>query len=84
VFSLQYDKTVIKQRKVEKSACEDESEEKSVNIKMNDFVGNVLQNKFYASCYILLSGTCTPICAAAMLLMCNWCQNLAAVNFILH
>jgi len=24
---------------------------------MNDFVGNILQNKFYAYCYILLSGT---------------------------
>jgi len=23
---------------------------------MNDFVGNILQNKFYACCYILLSG----------------------------
>jgi len=30
---------------------------------MNDFVGNILQNKFYAYCYILLSRTrrCTPI-----------------------
>jgi len=39
-----------------------------MNIKMNDFVGNILQYKFYACCYtILLSGTrpnrrCTPIC----------------------
>jgi len=35
---------------------------------MNDFVGNILQNKFYPYCYILLSGTrwCTPICGAAM------------------
>jgi len=37
---------------------------------MNDFVGNIRQNKFYACCYILLSGTrrkhrCTPICSAA-------------------
>jgi len=44
-----------------------------VNIKTNDFVGNILQNKFYASCYILLSGKrpkrrCTPTCGAAMLL----------------
>ena len=41
----------------------------SVDIKMSNFVGNVLQNKFYACCYILLSGTnhkrrCTPICGA--------------------
>jgi len=40
---------------------------------MNEFVGNILQNTFYACCYILLSGTrpkcrCTPICGAAMLL----------------
>ena len=44
----------------------------SGNIKMNDFVGNIHQNKVYACCYILLSGTrpklrCTPICGAAML-----------------
>jgi len=53
---------------------------------MNDFVGNILQNNFYAYCYILLSGTgrCTPICGAAMLLRCNWCRNLAAVDCILH
>jgi len=58
----------------------------SVNNKMNDFVGNILQNKFYAYCYILLSGTRRriPICGAAMLLRCNWCRNLAAVNCILH
>ena len=28
-----------------------------MNIKMNDFVGNILQSQFYACCYILLSGT---------------------------
>jgi len=40
---------------------------------MNDFVGNILQDMFYAFCYILLSGThpkrrCTPIYGAALLL----------------
>jgi len=42
-----------------------------VNIKMNDFVGNILENTFYAYCYILQSGTrrCTSMCDAAMLLM---------------
>jgi len=40
---------------------------------MNDFVGNILQTKFYTCRYIFLSGTrpkrrCTPICDAAMLL----------------
>jgi len=39
-----------------------------VNNKMNDFVGNIMQNKFYAYCYVLLSGTrpkrrCTPYAA---------------------
>jgi len=49
---------------------------------MNNFVGNILQNKFYAYCYIFLSRTrrCTPICGAAMLLRCNWCRNLDAVK----
>jgi len=60
-----------------------------VNIEMNYFVWNILQHKFYACYYILLSGTrpkrrFTPICSAAMLLRCNWCWNLAAVNCILH
>jgi len=61
----------------------------SVNNRTNDCVGNILQNKFYACCYILLWGTrpkrrCTPICGAAMLLRCNWCRNLAAVNYVRH
>jgi len=49
---------------------------------MNDFIGNILQNKFY----ILLSGTrrCTHSCGAAMLRRCNWCRNLAACKCILH
>jgi len=55
---------------------------------MNDFVGNILQNKFSAYCCILVSGTrpkrrCTPICYATYF-RCNWCRNLAAVNCILH
>jgi len=34
---------------------------------MNDYVGNILQNKFYVCCYILLSRTrrYPPICGAA-------------------
>jgi len=53
-----------------------------VNNIVNDLVGNILQNKFYACCYILLSRTCrcTPICGAGMLLRCNWCRNLDAVK----
>jgi len=55
-----------------------------VNIKVNDFVRNILQNKFYAYCYTLLPGTrrCTPICGAACYFGCNWCRNFAAVNCI--
>jgi len=56
---------------------------------MNDFVGNILRNMFYAYCYILLSGTrpkrrCIPICRAVVLFRCRWCRNLAAVNCTLH
>jgi len=49
---------------------------------MNDFVGNILRNKFYAYGYNLLSRTrrCTPICDAGMLLRCNWFRNLDAVK----
>jgi len=47
---------------------------------MNNFVGNILQKRFNAYCYILLS----HLCGAAVLLRCNWCRNLAAVNCILH
>jgi len=49
---------------------------------MNDSVGNILQNKFYAYGYILLLRTrrCTPICGAGMLLRCNWWRNLGAVK----
>jgi len=45
---------------------------------MNDFVGNIMQNKFYACCYdtsyYQVEGTrpkrrCTPICGAALLLL---------------
>jgi len=56
-----------------------------VNIKMNDFVGNLLQNKFYPCCYILLSDTrpkrrCTPFCGAAMVPRCHWCRNPGTTN----
>jgi len=61
-----------------------------VNIKMNDFVGNILQNKSYACCYISLSvhalNADTHLSAALLcyVFRCNWCRNLAAVNCILH
>ena len=52
------------------------------NNKMNDFVGNILLNKLYAYCYILVSRT--RRCDAAMLLSCNWCRNLDAANCIAY
>jgi len=60
-----------------------------VNIKMNDFVGNILQNKFYTCCYILLSDTFpkadAPLSVALLCYFrCHWCRNLAAVNCMLH
>jgi len=45
-----------------------------VNIEMNNFVGNILKHKFYACCYVLLSGTRSlnrythSYCGATMLL----------------
>jgi len=54
-----------------------------VNIEGNDFVENILQNKFYACCYILLSDAHL---SAGLLcyFSCHWCRNLAAVNYIVH
>jgi len=58
---------------------------------MNNFVGNIPQNKFHPCCYILLSGTrpksqCRLHLSAALLryFKCNWCRNLAVVHCILH
>jgi len=39
---------------------------------MKDFVGNIMQNNFYAYCYILLSGTCLKVDAHLFVaLLCN-------------
>jgi len=90
---LAYSKTVTNQRRVENSAFEDHSRGNfSVDIKMNNFVGNILQNKFYACCYILLYqvrvlNTDAHLSAAAVLLCyfrCHWYRNLSEVNCILH
>jgi len=58
---------------------------------MNNFVGNIPQNKFNPCSYILLSGTrpkcrCRLHLSAALLryFKCNWCRNLAALHCILH
>ena len=57
-----------------------------VIVNMNDFVGNILQSKFYACCLILLSGT-RPKCRYAHISavwLCYFsyysCRNLAVVN----
>ena len=42
----------------------------SVNIKINDFVGNVLQSKFYACCYILwIAYKCYRFCSMQIYLI---------------
>jgi len=54
---------------------------------MNNFVGNILQNKFYACCYVLLSGARPihiPTAALLCYFRCHWCRNLSEVNCILH
>jgi len=62
----------------------------SVNIKMNNFVENILQNSFTPAvmfCYqIHAPKTDTYIHAAALLchFRCHWCRNPSEVNCILH
>jgi len=56
---------------------------------MNDFVGNILQNKFYAgvtSYYQVHVLNADANLSAALLcyFTCHWCRNLAAVNWILQ
>ena len=73
-----YDKTVINQHRVEKSAFEDQSEENLVwIIKWTTLLGIFCKISFTAYCYILLSGIsrCTPISGAAMYLRCNFIQR---------
>jgi len=53
---------------------------------MNIFLGNILQNKFYACCYILLSGTrpkrrCTPISTLLCYFRCHWCKGVRKAGF---
>jgi len=57
---------------------------------MNNFVGNILRNKFDVCCYVCYqvhaSKTDTHIPTAALLcyFRCHWCRNLSEVNCILH
>jgi len=78
-----YDKTVIHQPRVEKSAFEHQSEGNfSVNNKMNDFAGIFSKIRFTptVTSFYHVSGRCTPTCGADMLLRCNWCRNFDAVK----
>ena len=61
-----------------------------MNNKMNDFVGNIVQNTFYACCYIFLSqvhalnaDAHTPICDAAIALGATGAE-IAVVKCILR
>ena len=50
-------------------------------MEMNDFVENILQNKFYGCCCILLLGIDKHLPAALRCYFrCNWCRNLAAAK----
>ena len=82
-----YDKTVINERRVEKSAFENQSEENSVwIIKWTTLLGIFCKIRFtptITSCYHVHADAHL---SAALLcyLGCNWFRNLAAVNCILH
>jgi len=82
-----YEKTVINQRRVEKSALGDQSEENSVwIIKWTTLLGifcNISFTPTITSCYQVHADAHL---SAALLcwLWCHWCLNLAAVNCILH
>ena len=83
-----YEKTVINEHRVEKSAFEDQPQENYVwIIKWRTFLGIFCNKSFtptVTSFYQVHADAHILICAATMLLMCHWCQNLAAVNCILH
>ena len=83
-----YDETVINQRRVEKSAFEDQSEKNSAwIIKGTTLLGIFCKISFtptVTSCYHVHADTHLSAALHAMLLRCNWCRNLAAVNCILH
>ena len=85
-----HDKTAINQRRVEKSAFEDQSEENSVLItKWTTLFGIFCKISFtpaVTSCYQVHALNADAHLSAVLLLLlrCNWCQNLAAVTCILH
>ena len=82
-----YEKTVINQRRVEKSAFEDQSEENSMwIIKWTTLFGilcNISFTSVITSCY-QVHADAQLYAALLCYLWCSWCRNLAAVNWILH
>jgi len=87
---LAYDKIVINQRWVEKSAFEDQSEENLVwKLKWTTLLGIFCKTSFthaVTSCYQIhaLNADAHPSAALLRYFRCNWCRNLAAVNCKLH
>jgi len=85
-----YEKRLINQRRVEKSAFEDQSEENTVwIIKWTTLLGIFCEICFtpaVTSCYQVHARNADAHLSAALLccLRCSWCGNLAAVNCILH
>jgi len=85
-----YDKKVINQRRLVKSAFENQSEEKSVWIvKWTTLLEIFCKLSFrpaVTSCYQVHAINADVHLSAALLchFRCNWCRNLAAVNCILH
>ena len=90
LFYFAYDKTVINQRRVEKSAFDDLSKENSVwIIKWTILLGICCKINFrptVTSFYQVHSPNADAHLSAALLcyVRCNWCRNLAAVNCTLH
>jgi len=83
-----YDETVINQRRVEKSAFVDQWEKNSVwIIEWTTMLGIFCKISFTSavtSCCHVHADTHLSAALHVMLLRCNWCRNLAAVNCILH
>ena len=82
-----YEKTVINQRRVEKSAFEDQSEDNSVWImKRTTLLGIFCNINFTPAITFCYQAHAHAHRYAALLcyLWCSWCRNLATVNWILH
>jgi len=82
-----YDKTVINQRRVEKSAFENQSEENSVwIIKRTTLLVIFCKISFAPAVTFCYQANADAHLSAALLcyFRCHWCRKLAAVNCTLH